>query len=506
MVDVSEALEKIFNDDPSVQKDDTLSALLDNQWGKTKTARDDAQRLIDWYNRDRTKIVGYLYTIAQKTFGDDEDSKEELAKWQFPIINGVQRTVKRISMAYRQEPVREYFKGEAKDPLKPGAAELDAIESMYEGLNLDKKMKEVDRWATLLNTVHFEAVYRDGAIDWDVRLKPGVIIGQDPTNYLDFVWFAYRWAPMDPNTLVEYPGWVYWSKDRHIFITEKGHWIGLSTDDGKNPFEDGFIPIVTVRKTEPVGSDYWGRYGADMVDAFESANLQLASFWENLFLQTFGQPVGTNLKLSKKTIKVGPRHPILVDKVTKDDVPPSLDFAKPDADIKEVQGAIDWYIKAAAAGSYGLPPSAWSQEETRLSGFAKFLDNIELLENRDDEIEVYRTIEEDAFEASVTVWNHNDGAIADTIYVVATFPSITFPQSPLEEIEIWGAKINFGFADVVDYFMEKDGLSEEKAIAKAKKLQDRKKQFAPPPPQLPPGVEPDEDEDEDEEVDENEGE
>lgn len=484
---VGTLIKRIFSTDvgnaQAVVQANYIRALESND----EEARLDAQRLIDWYNRDRAKIVEHLQLDAKKTF-------DSVVDWQWPIINGVPRTISRRSTAYQRPPTREYYLGDKK--LKETSEAYKRIEAMFAGVNINRKMRSLDRWSTLLNTTHAEVVVRRGLIDWEIRLRPDVTVIPDPEDYLEFVKFAYQWNPKDPETLVPTKGWVYWSDEKHVFISSGGKLVGMAADGSpENPYKDAkgepVIPIVTVRKIEDI-SDYWGRFGADLVDATQASNLQIGNMWETMFLQTHGQPFGVNLGLkSGARLLVGAKHPIVVEKVSKDDVPPSLTFPKPDPDLVEARDVIDWFQKMNAA-AYSLPPSAWSMDETRLSGFAKFMDNIELMETREEEIENWEDVEQDLFNKSAIVWNKwNEGnAVDPEIEVRVTFPDVQIPETPTEKTARWAVAIKSGQASLVDYFQETEGLDKDEALKRAQEVEKNNKLFGgssefpalPPPP------------------------
>ncbi len=70
---------------------------------KDQAERDEAQRLIDWYNRDRTEIIKHLTEASRKSF-------DSVSDWVFPIANGVPRTIRRLAMSYHEPPVREFLR------------------------------------------------------------------------------------------------------------------------------------------------------------------------------------------------------------------------------------------------------------------------------------------------------------------------------------------------------------------------------------------------------------
>ena len=451
-----------------------LTALEDTD----KAERDKAQRLLDYYNRDRDAIIKSLVETARKTFGD------QVNDWQWPPLNGVPRIIKRLSLAYISTPERKLLR--AGEPLEVTSKEHALVfgpTGMYSGIDIDRKMKELDRYSTLLNTAHFEVVPRRGRIDWDIRLRSGVIVLEDPDDYLQFVKFAYEFNPLDPVTLKPRTGWVYWTPEEHKYLMANGEAIGMSLEDGSNPY-GGMIPIVTVRKLTQ--DNYWGRFGADLVDGFEQAYLQLGNLWENAFMQTHGQAFGVNLGMKKgETLVTGCKNPILVENVSKDDIPPDLRFVKPEADITIVRELIEWYVNANGL-CYGLPPGSWSLDTIPESGFAKFMNNIELFEDRDDRQAMWIGVEQDAFAKSRTVWNrwargNNAQPIPEDLELQVTFQPVRLPENPTEKATRYTMGIKAGISSPVRYFMQEEGLDREAAIAKAQEIEEENKMFGSAP-------------------------
>lgn len=344
---------------------------------------------------------------------------------------------------------------------------------MLSKVNIDRKMRSCDRFSTLLNTVHLEVVFRNGAVDYDIRLRPSVTVIPDPDDFLELAKFAYQFNPIDPDTLDPVDGWVYWTDELHAFISKAGKFVGMTKADGSNPLRDiddePLIPIVTIRKLEDI-DDYWGSLGADLVNGFEATTVQLANLWETMQMQTHGQPLFINIDVpGGATLKWGSKHPLAATKVMKDDVPPDIRFPKPDPDIDEVRNTLDWYIKQIAA-SYGLPPSAWSLDEQRLSGFAKFMDNIELLETRQEDQTQWEEAEQDLLAKSIAVWNYNaeeSQQIDRELELRIQFPETKVPETPTEKLTRWSLAIAGGLKSPVDYYVEEENLTEDEAKDRA---------------------------------------
>src|SRR3989304_2461586 len=77
-----------------------LSARIREIEKKEKASQTEAQQLIDWYKRNRSAIVAALKKAGNVTFGKETD------EWQFPIINPVPRTIRRLAVAYYDPPRR----------------------------------------------------------------------------------------------------------------------------------------------------------------------------------------------------------------------------------------------------------------------------------------------------------------------------------------------------------------------------------------------------------------
>jgi hypothetical protein len=440
---------------------------------KDTAERQDAQRLVDWYNRDRTAIIDHLKEQAKESFDSTDD-------WQWPIVNGVPRTISRRSTAYKSPPSRTYRLGDKE--LDDDDEVVKAVNEMYAGIDINRKLRSLDRWSTLLNTCHVEVVHRKKVIDWDIRLRPSVTVVQDPEDFLEFIKFAYQWKPVNPDTLQPVDGWIYWTDEEHVFVGKGGYWAGMSNEAGTNPYKDAdgepVIPIVTVRKLEDI-DDYWGRFGADLVDATQTMNVQLGNLWETMTHQTHGQPLFINIDLEDGSKPlIGSKHPFVVKKVMKDEVEPNIKFPKPDPDFAEVRDVLDWFLKLNA-GAYGLPPSAWSMDEQRLSGFAKFMDNIELMESREEEIENWQRVEQDLLTKSAIVWNtlKLGTPVPIELEVELEFPEVKIPETPTEKITRWTLAIKAGAASLVDYFVEEKGMDEEKALERAQAVAEQNKEL-----------------------------
>jgi hypothetical protein len=127
-----------------------------------------------------------------------------------------------------------------------------------------------------------------------------------------------------------------------------------------------------------------------------------------------------------------------------------------------------------------MPASAFSKDEKDLSGFAKFIDNIELLENREEEVPMWAMIESELFKKSVMVWNEwaEEGSkMPDGVSLQSTFKAVSFPQSPTEQMEELALEIQNGVNSPSHFIAERDGISLDKATEKAKEYAQANKEL-----------------------------
>lgn len=482
---IGELIKRVFATDPTIPADIVLAQFIQGLENDDKKEREDAQRLLDWYNRDREKIIAHLKDAARIVFG------ESTATWIWPIMNHVPRMIRRLSMAYKEPPRREYFTPDGKK-LGSEDERVKRIERIYRGIDRNRKLKEFDRYVTLLNTAHMEIVPRSGRIDWDIRLRPSVTVIESPEDYLDFAKIAFRTTLMNPDTMRTREGWIYWSEEDYFFLEDGGAIVAIANEDTRNPY-GGEIPVVTARKIET--DEYWGRFGADIIEATTAENIQLADLWHTVGLQSFGVPFGTNLGLRKgERLTLSPETPLLVDKVTRDMIPPDLKFLKPDPDVATVKDLLQWY-QTHNGGTYGMPASAFSEEVKELSGYAKMLDNLELIETREDEIDQWIAVEMelDRFSRLVhNTWFDEKVPSIDDVIMRPTFPAISFPEDPLVRTQRWILLVKGGAKTWVDYYIEVEGMTEEDAKAEVARQAQLRREFsgATEPPATLPDVTP----------------
>jgi len=153
-------------------------------------------------------------------------------------------------------------------------------------------------------------------------------------------------------------------------------------------------------------------------------------FWKSYW--NFGIPVGTNLGVKADEFVLGPDFPLLVDDVRQEMTTPTLEFITPDNQLDLDKQIQDWFINEMGI-SNGLPAGAFAETEIANSGYAKMIDNLELIDLNEDDKDALLEFENKLFEMQKLVVSteakKNFGNKLDF-----EFTPIEFPKS---DDEIW---------------------------------------------------------------------
>jgi len=405
--------------------------------------KDHFQKLWDYYMQDAEEIEAYLIAAMKKTFKTNTIEKMQLPKRLF-----VHKIIHRLALAYKYSAYR-YLDEEAQD---------DKYQEMIEGSNIQMKAKEWNRLAKLLDTVYVVPVFRDEHIEYEIIPPHLITVKESEENFLipESVTIPIAHGPNDMR-------YDYWTKDEHYALDSNGRRISdPENPDGKNPY--GLLHYIPCRLKDT--EDHWGEGDTNLVEANEMANILLASTYFNAIMGSHGQPIAINMNLDPKNPPtLGPDSIIAAENVDKDMYPPSFDYAKSGSDIAAALAMVD-YIAKTAAMDRGIPPSSFSIDTDIQSGYAKEIDNLELMENRQDDIEALRVFERKLFYATIAVWNyHQPGKKIDPNSTFGVdFEDPSMPKTTDEELKQKEFDYKWGISSPVEEVVDTDsGIDEVKA-------------------------------------------
>jgi len=415
-----------------------------------------AQVAQDFLSNDTIAIKKYLKEDLLRTF--DEDDVDE---FQFAYINPVPKIVKRISLLYKNPAQRE---------IVGNVVGTDRLNYALKRTGYDKHMRETHKGTKLHNTVLI-GVLPDGLGSVrHVILRPDIVdIAENPDNYLEMD--ALKYPTMRKIKGKEIIVYEYWSKTEHLWLDTDDNII---TTDGAPDSSDhpGFMPFIPARLQDD--NDFFGNGMLDLIDAVRNINfLMTSALVENIIMSAFGQLLLINTGLSN--VKLGPKHPIFVDDVDESMATPDVKNVSGSPHTDETRSTIDWMHKTQGMIN-GLPASDFSDTETIISGYAKLIDHLELLDEREADALVFDSIELRYLEIFAKMWNiyalGNKKIPEDLTKLNITYPPIKFPETQQEKTEKWRARIEMGRGNQIDWIMEDNpGMNRDDAKKKYLEVQ-----------------------------------
>jgi len=390
--------------------------------------------LYSYYSGDSTAIKGYLEIAIKKVLGDEVIKDNE---WLYDFVNITKKMIDRMAVIYR-EPAERYIDG--KEEL---------TDYLYQILpeDMNSKDKKAQRFAKLFNTSLTQVYFNKNTGRIDFNLEPSHKYKvktdyDDPYKITEISYEKYFLNKVGKEELFT----VVWTEDEHYKMDADGKKYPVGeNEDMKNPFKDeednGIIPFPFLMAED--GEDFWGIGQDDLVNVNEMVNFLLTFLLNDaIVLGTSGTLLAVNLELQKKgeeknslkKVRVGRRHPIVVEQARGDLAPPSLSYVSTDPLIVEIQNSIDYRIKQIAVLK-GLNPNAILSEIKDTSDYQKMMDAAEMIEIRRDDIEPCRAYEKRRFEVIKAV---NNAAAKD---------SELKSKFGLKEIP-WDAELEIDFAEI----------------------------------------------------------
>lgn len=392
----------------------------------------------------------------------------ERLRLQKQFTNITRRIINEVSVVYKTPPQRKLL--QKGNPLK--GPKLEAYQKMLEGAKMDAVMKKVNRYTNLLSTVGVQAVWRNDHLELDILTPDYLNVVQDPRDptrcaaviieqsFADTVALDTPGNPYGANKL-----YIAWTPKQHQVFNEQGITRDdLANKDGVNPY--GLIPIAWFRDSYPDGY-FWNESGADLINAQDLINVKLTELNQLIKMQSFSIPVlvGT---APKEGLTIDPSNYIeipLADAIDKGQ--PDFKFVSPNPKINELLEAIKEDVRRIA-DDWGLSMSSFKLEGGAASGLSLKIQNVRLIERREDDVELYQGYEKDLFRIMRAVHNEHcpvGEEIPEDAELSVNFAELEFPEDPTAEDARWITRINQGVRNRAQWLMaiDPDIKTEEEA-------------------------------------------
>ena len=394
----------------STAKDIIEESIRQLKWENQNAMLEVRDEALDYYTYNNTKK--YIDQFFSGTL-----------QQEIPIynVNLTKKLINRISLVYKDPPLR------------------DVENELYYDLTSDKdwKMKSFERIHNLLGTIAVHVCWEDGKFIYNPIMN--FVPVMDPYNPLKPIGLTY---PLNKATAdwrnTEEDLYVYWSADEHYMFDSAGKIIQIN-EENINPY--GVLPFVFIQPNSMV-DEFWNEGAMDI--ALGNKQIDLAMTMLQHHIRTAGGQYVIEGRVDANNIQLGLNKVVVIDEG-------SMSNISSNTSINDIKEGIQFQLKTIAFNNnlnfdFGLSGSK--------SGVALKIENLELLEAREDEVEKWRRAEKQIYEIERQVLSVETGTqLSEDISL--DYAEVKFPDFEREREE-WDWKFQHGLADKYDYLMAQD--------------------------------------------------
>lgn len=422
------------------------------------------QNLINIYKDDWRYII--ILELAQQFTQLSQDKLRPLITQEMNIIK---RVTNETSLVYKNPAKRKALipqeTEEEIDGVKTKTTTFieDAnYESVMAKTTINSTMKQVNRYTTLTNQTLLKVVWRDKKIDYDMLTFDNAEIFTEEDDWKKIIavkYFIDLQLPIDRDErdnvtsiqnqdTAEFSTMFLWTledRDETSGIYKKsfvrkmrnieGEMVELSKEENPYKDEDGnfVLPFVFIPNKTPHENLLDFTTGNDVLDG--NINIALNYIHINNIIK-YQSYILMYIKANDKSAFPDSWDLDMSSILTLLDTDGNAEVGSVDlqAKIKDLWSVIFERI-ILILGSRNIPPSAVRISGSPESGIKIRLDKNALLENREDDIELYRDSERKIFELTRIVNNHHDfnNQISEEAELNIDFGEIDFPTTRQED-------------------------------------------------------------------------
>ncbi len=413
-------------------------------------ARRKMEKRLDYYNDNQEK---HLLEIIRRQF-----SHADPLALQPQFFNVVKPIINEISMVYRSGARRHITN-------LPASCESEKIAAIWQQIQntarYDIVMKTVNRLTNLCRTVLVKPSCVNGNIILTVFTPDRIEFLPDP----DFPWEAvaimYSRANVDGELV-----WHYWDSKNYARFDENGALLfNARNPENINPY--GKLPFARFA-TGYDAQNFMLAGGDDLINAQDNINVKLTQLNYLVKMQSFSVPVLKGYRGQEKIV-ISPGKPISIPSAGfGENVAPDFKFETPSPQIEGLIKVVESELMRLFR-AYGIAGADFSLQRNVRSGFSIVMENMKLLEARENELPLYEDAEQELFETIKLVHNYHVAQerdslrLPDSCKLQVSMNDISMPKSADDEITEWKFLLDNRLATPVDFLMRRFKLSEAEA-------------------------------------------
>ena len=371
-----------------------------------------------------------------------------------PFLKLTQNVINRTSLVYKQAPDRM---------LKSGETNNEAYtEFMANNKQLARGFKTSERYKNALHSVLYRPMWFNGRWNPWVEFEwiPHFHDGDALTPFAYSIPIKRDTTLTDADKIEDRQWYMFWSKDFYYWHDESGNIRFDETyPDGKNPF--GMIPFIEKRKEDAI-TEYWPDGAMDLIKGNQAINMTWCDLIYSQHTQAFSQPYVTGVS-EKEAAEMRFAQDSLWT-IPEDATVNSVDM---NPKITEMLESIKTQIEFQSA-AYNLNVK-WGQDGNPASGFSLLVQNIDLMESREDDVERAEWEEDQIYDIiqiqdEVLKLGNKLPKRDKKMKLWVDFHEMKFPVNQNEEIERLNFEFDNNISTPVDVIQSKEGLTEEEAL------------------------------------------
>jgi len=401
-----------------------------------------SEKLLDFYE-DRQMQDKYLTDYGFK-------KKDKTTDLPISSYNITRKVIDKISLVYKNAPER-MLKDQEDDAYNQWVSDNPKF-------NL--AMKKAERYKNLLGKILFRPHYKDDKWVFFIEtMYEAHFLEGDPLNPVAYSYPKKQILSSPENVNDDW--WVFWSDEFYFFYIPGTKKVSYDPNypDGVNPF--GIIPFVELRDDFPV-NQYDCSGAVSLISANENINIAMNDLNLMIHFQAFDQQVvkGVNPSdIKGKTLETGPNKLLVLGTPDAD-----LSLLGYNPKIMECIEAIKFNIQTIG-WTYNLSIN-WSVEGNPASGFSLMVQNIDLIEAREDDVEIAEIGEKEIYNvlSKMVSFHSIQPKLPEDAVLLVNFADIDFPVNQKEQLDERDWYISHNIKTPLDY-MDAD-LDEAEKLAK----------------------------------------
>ena len=403
----------IYFNNPEQAIRESIARFKENNLAKMFKLRN---KLVDYYQYQNTEqyINGYFGGSLQK---------------EIPLYttNITKKIINRISMVYKDNPVRMY-----------NNEQNDDIESLM--MKKNYKLKNFERVHNLVGTMLIHVLWSEAEERLEYRPILEYEVTLNPDNPMEIMSVLYPMQKTSDDIMHHQEDkFIFWSAEQHYMIDSMNK-ITQINDDNVNPY--GVLPFVTIQPNCVIDEYFNIGEGADIALANQQIDISMTMLQHHI--RSAGGQMFVRGRVDTNNIQLGLNKVVVLE---------DGDFGSINnsTDINAIMEGVKHQIQHICSNHHIAFDFGIASQK---SGVAIKLENLELLEAREDDVEKFRMAEKEIhlIEQKILSVEMNLN-LPDDFHV--DFAEIDFPD-PDKEMAQWDWWIKHGIKDKIDYIMEHD--------------------------------------------------